>query len=65
MERRELIRWLVATAGLHGLVSLAPAELLAFGRDVHRRVTPHATRRTLTAHAEQTVTIAAERKSVV
>jgi len=61
MERRELIRWLVATAGLHGLASLAPAELLAFGRDVHRRVTPHATRRTLTAHAEQTVTIAAER----
>ena len=61
MERRELIQWLVATAGLHGLASLGPAELLALGRDVHRRVTPHATRRTLTAHAEQTVAIAAER----
>jgi Gluconate 2-dehydrogenase subunit 3 len=61
MERRELITWLVATAGLRALDGLAPADLLALGRDVHRRATPHATRRSLTAHAEQTVAIAAER----
>ncbi len=61
MKRRELIRWLVATAGLRALDGLAPADLLALGRDVHRRATPHAAGRTLTAHAEQTVTIAAER----
>jgi hypothetical protein len=61
MERRELIRWLVATAGLSAVENLAPADLLALGRDVHRRVTPHTTRRTLNAHAEQSITIAAER----
>lgn len=60
MERRALIRWLVATAGLRALDGLSPADLLALGRDVHRRA-PHAVRRTLTAHAERTVTIAAER----
>jgi hypothetical protein len=48
MERRELIRWLVATAGLPSL---------AFGREVHRRPL----RRTLSAHVERTVTVAAER----
>jgi hypothetical protein len=31
MERRELIRWLVATAGLRALDGLAPADLLALG----------------------------------
>ncbi len=61
MERRELIQWLVATAGLRALDGLAPADLLALGRDVHRHTTPHAAGRTLTAHAEQTVAIAAER----
>jgi hypothetical protein len=61
MERRELIRWLVATAGLRALDGLAPADLLALGRDVHCRARSHATRRTLTAHAQQTVTLAAER----
>ena len=61
MERRELIQWLVATAGLRALDGLAPTDLLALGRDVHRRATPHAARHTLTAHAEQTVAIAAER----
>src|SRR6266478_1994836 len=61
MERRELIRWLVATAGLGALDGLAPADLLALGRDIHRRATPHAAGRMLTAHAEQTITIAAER----
>src|SRR5258705_12508954 len=61
MERRELIQWLVATAGLRALDGLAPADLFALGRDVHRHTAPHAAGRTLTAHAEQTVTIAAER----
>lgn len=61
MERRELIRWLVATAGLRALDGLTPADLLALGRDVHRRAPPPASRRTLTAHAQQTVTLAAER----
>ena len=58
MERRELIQWLVATAGLPWLESLAPHDLLALGRDVHRR---GATGRALGAHALQTVTLAAER----
>lgn len=62
MERRELIRWLVATAGLHCLDSLAPTDLLALGRDVHRRAASrnHA-RRALSAHAGRTVAAAAER----
>ena len=60
MNRRELMQWLVATAGLTAVETLAPADLLAFGRDVHRRA-PRAGRRTLTAHAEQTVSLAAER----
>ena len=57
MERRELIQWLVATAGLQCLDSLAPEDLLALGRDVHRR----ATSRVLAPHAERTVAAAAER----
>lgn len=57
MERRELIQWLVATAGLQALDSLAPSDLLALGRDVHRG----ATSRTLSPHAERTVAVAAER----
>ncbi len=61
MERRELIRWLVATAGLRALDGLAPADLLALGRDVHRGAAAQAARRTLTGRAEQTVAIAAER----
>jgi len=61
MERRELIRWFVATAGLRALDGLAPADLLALGRDVHRGAAAHAARRTLTGRAEQTVAIAAER----
>jgi gluconate 2-dehydrogenase gamma chain len=59
MDRRELIQWLVATAGLHAVESLAPPDLLALGREVHRR--PHPPRRVFTTHAEQTVTVAAER----
>lgn len=57
MERRELIQWLVATAGLQCLDSLAPADLVALGRDVHRR----AGRRTLSQHAERTIAVAADR----
>src|SRR5688500_6071591 len=59
MERRELIQWLVATAGLRALESLAPQDLLALGREVHRR--SGAPGRALDAHALQTVTVAAER----
>jgi len=58
MKRRELIQWLVATAGLPCLESLAPQDLLALGRDVHRRGAPV---RALDAHAFRTVTVAAER----
>jgi Gluconate 2-dehydrogenase subunit 3 len=58
MERRELIQWLVATAGLRALESLAPQDLLALGRDVHRRTTAG---RALDAHALETITLAAER----
>ena len=62
MERRELIQWLVATAGLQCLDSLAPSDLLAMGRDVHRRAaSPNAGLRVLSPHAERTVTAAAER----
>jgi hypothetical protein len=59
MKRRELVQWLVATAGLTALENLAPADLLALGRDVHARA--GARNSTLTAHAEQTITIAADR----
>ena len=62
MERRELIQWLVATAGLHCLDSLAPSDLLALGRDVHRcAASPNAGLRVLSPHAERIVTAAAER----
>jgi len=59
MERRELIQWLVATAGLHALDSLAPADLLALGRDVHGSRDPAL--RVLSPPAERTVAAAAER----
>lgn len=48
MERRELIQWLVATAGLPSL---------AFGRQVHRRPL----RRSLSAHVERILAVATER----
>jgi len=48
MERRELIQWLVATAGLPSL---------AFGRQVHRRPL----RRSLSTHVERTLAVATER----
>jgi hypothetical protein len=60
MERRELIQWLVASAGLQCLESLAPADLLSLGRDVHRSaVSPN--RRALSPDARRTVALAAER----
>jgi glucoside 3-dehydrogenase (cytochrome c) hitch-hiker subunit len=57
VERRELIQWLVATAGLQSLDSLAPSDLLDLGREVHRRVAS----RTLSVQEERTVAAAAER----
>ena len=58
MERRELIHWLVATAGIQCLDSLAPGDLLALGRDVHAAQQP--AMRALTSHAERTVSAAAQ-----
>jgi hypothetical protein len=57
MERRELIQWLVATAGLQCLDSLAPEDLLALGRDVHRR----ATAGSLSPQETRTVAVATDR----
>lgn len=37
MRRRELVEWLVATAGIGALDTLAPPDLIALGREVHRR----------------------------
>ena len=48
MKRRELIQWLVATAGLPSL---------AFGRQIHRRPL----RRSLSADVERTLAVATER----
>ena len=62
MERRELIRFLLATAGLKCLDGFMPDELLAFGAHVHQRL-PDGVRSSgvLDAHAHRTVVIAAER----
>ena len=57
MQRRELIQWLVATAGLQALDTLDASDLLALGRDVHRG----GATRTLAPHAESSVSVAAER----
>lgn len=61
MERRELMRWLVGTAGLTCLDGLAPDDLMAFGSDVHRQRSAGQGFRALNAHAQRTVTAAAER----
>ena len=62
MERRELLRWLVATTGLSCLEGLAPDELIALGADVHRGGELGAqAARALDAHARRTVGAAAER----
>jgi len=60
MERRDLIRWLAATAGVHAVQAFAPAELLAVGRAVHRRAASGA-EFTPFGHVQRTVVIAAER----
>ncbi|HSE53368.1 MAG TPA: gluconate 2-dehydrogenase subunit 3 family protein, partial [Gemmatimonadales bacterium] len=58
MERRELLRWLAATAGLAALEGLAPDDLLALGRDVHAR---RASSPALSPAASRAVAAAAER----
>ena len=61
MERRELIRWLMATAGLSCLEGLSSDEVLAFGAEVHRpRIQGTPRFRVLDARAQRTVTMAAE-----
>ena len=58
MERRELIRFLMATAGLKCFEGFMPDELLAFGVQV-REAGPSGG--VLDAHARRTVVLAAER----
>ena len=58
MERRELIRFLMATAGLKCLDRFTPDELLAFGVQVREAGQSSGV---LDAHARRTVIIAAER----
>jgi hypothetical protein len=62
MERRELIRFLMATAGLKCLDGFHPDELLAFGLHVHEsRTVGRESPSVLDAHARRTVVSAAER----
>src|SRR5688500_20237335 len=61
MERRELVRWLVATAGISCLEGLSANELVAFGEEVHLTPTTGQGFRALGAHAQHTVLAAAER----
>jgi len=58
MERRELIRFLMATAGLKCLDGFMPDELLAFGVQIREAGQSGGT---LDAHARRTVVSAAER----
>ena len=58
MERRELVRFLMATAGLKCLDGFMPDELLAFGVQVREAGQIGGA---LDAHARRTVVIAAER----
>lgn len=60
MERRELLRWLGATAGLAALEGLAPEDLLALGRDAHARSMGQGGS-VLGQAASRTVALAAER----
>jgi hypothetical protein len=58
MERRELLRWLAATAGVAALEGLGADDLLALGREVHAgrqaaSVLGPAASRTVTAAAER------------
>jgi len=62
MERRELIRFLMATAGLTCLDGFMPDELLAFGSHVHGSgFSGTQASGALDAHGRRTVVIAAER----
>jgi gluconate 2-dehydrogenase gamma chain len=58
MERRDLIRFLMATAGLKCLDGIMPGELLAFGVQIREAGQRGGA---LDAHARRTVIIAAER----
>jgi hypothetical protein len=53
MERRDLIRWLVATAGLQSLEALGATDLLALGRDVHRHLPARPINPTIAIAAER------------
>ena len=59
MERRDLLRWLAATAGLAALEGLAPEELMALGREVRLGSAPQGP--ALSPAARRAVTAAAER----
>jgi hypothetical protein len=59
MQRRELIQWLAGTAGIGALGTLAPDDLIALGRDVHRRL-PTSVDPTIAAVAERILPGAAE-----
>lgn len=61
MDRREMVRWLVAAAALECLDGLAPDDLLALGARVHRPPAGAQGARALDAHAWRTVVVAAER----
>ncbi len=61
VDRRELLGWMVATGGLAALERLAPADLLAIGRDAHRTTrAPADPARTLDARAAAIVTRVAD-----
>ena len=65
MERREILRLLGASLSLSALESLSPAEILAFGREVHARLEPGEDDRryifsALDPHQNRTVTAVAE-----
>ena len=62
MERRELIRFLMATAGLKCLDGFMPDELVAFGARLHRSgFSGRESSGVLDEHARRTVIVAAER----
>jgi hypothetical protein len=61
MERRELLQWLVATAGLQALDAVAPADLMALGRGVHQGAAEGQALRALSPAQERLVAVAAER----
>jgi hypothetical protein len=58
MERRALIQWLVATAGIQQLESLELDDLLTLGRDVHRGA--GSSRRALSQQADRLVDAATD-----